>query len=67
MDKSQLKLIDGNGENTRASLERAMLTALLRDDNVEFNRLQAILEKMPNPTLVTEAKNMDRKDQPVEK
>ena len=67
MDRSQLKLIDGDGENTRTSLERAMLTALLRDDKVEFNRLQAILEKMPNPTLVTEAKNMDRKDQTVEK
>lgn len=67
MDKSQLKLIDGDGENTRASLERALLTALLQGDDIEFNRLEAILEQMPNPTLVTEAKNMDRKDQPVEK
>jgi hypothetical protein len=67
MDKCQLKLIDGDGENTRASLEGALLTALLQGDDNEFNRLEAILKQLPNPTLVTEAKNMDRKDQTVEK
>jgi len=45
MDKSQLKLIDGNGENTSASIERAMLTALLRGDYIEFNRLTGIIEQ----------------------
>ncbi len=52
MDKSQLKIIDGNGENTRASVERALLSALLRGDDIEFNRLLDILEQRPHIALI---------------
>ncbi len=40
MDKDRLRVIDGNGENDRASIEQAMVSALMRNDKAEFDRLR---------------------------
>ena len=45
MDKCQLVVIEGGRVNDRAAIEPAMLSALMRNDSDEFNRLQGILER----------------------
>lgn len=45
MDKAQLVVIEGSWMHDRAVIETAMISALMRNDHDEFNRLQGILEQ----------------------
>ena len=45
IDKDLVQVIEGNENNHRASIEEAMITALMRNDHDDFNRLEGLVKQ----------------------
>ncbi len=59
--REQLKLINGNGHEFKEAIGRQLVTAILKRDNVEYDKLRSSLHPTVNLSIVSYHSSSDKK------